>query len=206
MSSAIVAGTPNQREVRKEATRRKVYESAMAVFRRDGIAAARVEDIVRLAGVSRGTFYFHFATKEHVILELFAEQEAGILAALAALPEDAPLREVLERLSLCFEENWGSEAVLMFEAGPIALRSAGRNAPAAPGTYPVLDQLIVRMQRLGCPEAASGVSPQLAATLFLFDLLVGTIGWSRYRHVPLGSVLQSIVELFIRGLRTSYAH
>ncbi len=62
--------TPNGREVKRQETRQRVYAAAVAEFRRAGMAAADVAVIAREAGVARGTFYFHFPTKEHVLAEL----------------------------------------------------------------------------------------------------------------------------------------
>src|SRR5205085_7825923 len=60
---------PSKRDLQREETRHKLYEAALEVFRRDGVAAARIDDITRAVGTSRGTFYFHFPTKEHVLVE-----------------------------------------------------------------------------------------------------------------------------------------
>ena len=68
MTSARVK--PSGREAQRLATRQRVYEAAMAEFKRTGVADADVGAIVTAAGVARGTFYFHFATKEHVLEEV----------------------------------------------------------------------------------------------------------------------------------------
>ncbi len=60
----------------------------MAEYRRVGLDAARVEDIVAAAGVSWGTFFHYFPTKEDVLLEagavvcqaFAAAAEAGLAA------------------------------------------------------------------------------------------------------------------------------
>jgi TetR/AcrR family transcriptional regulator, fatty acid metabolism regulator protein len=62
---------PRQR--RAVATRRRVYEAAMAEYARVGLEAARVEDIVAAAGVSWGTFFHYFPAKEDVLLDAAAE-------------------------------------------------------------------------------------------------------------------------------------
>ncbi|MGH3296389.1 MAG: helix-turn-helix domain-containing protein, partial [Trebonia sp.] len=61
---------PNGRAVRRRETRERVYTAAVTEFRRVGMAAADVSVITGEAGVARGTFYFHFPTKEHVLAEL----------------------------------------------------------------------------------------------------------------------------------------
>jgi AcrR family transcriptional regulator len=62
---------PRQR--RAVATRRRLYEAAMAEYARVGLETARVEDIVAAAGVSWGTFFHYFPAKEDVLLDAGAE-------------------------------------------------------------------------------------------------------------------------------------
>lgn len=57
---------------------RKICEAAAAVFLRDGYAAATIEEVARLAGMSKRTLYEHFASKT----DLF---EATVSATLAPL-------------------------------------------------------------------------------------------------------------------------
>jgi AcrR family transcriptional regulator len=49
----------------------------VAAIKRSGRAGADVSAIVAAAGVARGTFYFHFPTKEHVVVELERNEEAA---------------------------------------------------------------------------------------------------------------------------------
>ena len=73
---------PRQR--RAVETRQRLYEAAVAEYERVGIDAARVEDIVEVAGVSWSTFFDYFPRKEDVL------QEAGVgmAVALAKAVED----------------------------------------------------------------------------------------------------------------------
>src|SRR5271170_1853245 len=71
------------REVQRQQTRQRVYAAALAEFKRTGMAAADVGDIATAAGVARGTFYFHFPTKEHVLAELERHEEARLVAQLS---------------------------------------------------------------------------------------------------------------------------
>lgn len=60
---------------------RKLLDAAMVVFARRGYHAARVDDIVKVARTSHGTFYLYFSNKEDLLRALVAE--AGeVVAAL----------------------------------------------------------------------------------------------------------------------------
>jgi AcrR family transcriptional regulator len=74
---------PRPRQRRALATRRRLYEAAMAEYGRVGLDAARVEDIVAAAGVSWGTFFHYFPAKEDVLLDAAAEVSQAYSAALA---------------------------------------------------------------------------------------------------------------------------
>ena len=70
------------REAQRLQTRQRVYDAAVAEFKRVGMADADVAVIAKEAGVARGTFYFHFPTKEHVLAELERHEEARLAAQL----------------------------------------------------------------------------------------------------------------------------
>ncbi|MEV7020217.1 ScbR family autoregulator-binding transcription factor [Streptomyces sp. NPDC093991] len=58
-------------------TRRAVLEAAATVFAEHGYTAARVADILKTAGVTKGALYFHFDSKEALargVLEIQADQ------------------------------------------------------------------------------------------------------------------------------------
>src|ERR1700730_10763178 len=66
------------REAKRLQTRERLLGAAIAEFARAGIAEADVSAIVAAAGVAHGTFFFHFPTKEHVLLELERREEDRI--------------------------------------------------------------------------------------------------------------------------------
>jgi AcrR family transcriptional regulator len=87
------------REVRRLETRTRLFDAALAEIGRSGLAGADVSAIASTAGVVRGTFYFHFPTKEHVLVELERNEEASIVAELdAAQTENTDLVSVLSML------------------------------------------------------------------------------------------------------------
>jgi TetR/AcrR family transcriptional regulator, repressor for uid operon len=80
---------PSAREARRLQTRERILGAAIAEFKRSGMAGADVSAIVTAAGVAHGTFYFHFPTKEHVLLELEHREEARIATEFARFVQEA---------------------------------------------------------------------------------------------------------------------
>jgi AcrR family transcriptional regulator len=109
--TAQVNEKPRGRQARRLETRQRVYDAAMAEFRRSGVADADVGAIVSAAGVARGTFYFHFPTKEHVLEEVERNLVVRLANDLARFVANAPdlwstLSEVV-RLVLAAESRLG---------------------------------------------------------------------------------------------------
>ena len=82
VESMAVVDKPSAREAKRLQTRERLMGAAIAEFKRSGMAAADVGAIVTAAGVAHGTFFFHFPTKEHVLLELERREEERIAKQL----------------------------------------------------------------------------------------------------------------------------
>ncbi|XVQ14947.1 TetR/AcrR family transcriptional regulator [Spirillospora sp. CA-255316] len=82
------------RTSRGRQTRAHLVEAAKAVFERDGFLHARIADICDAAGVSHGSFYTYFISKEEIFKEVADSVELDLLA-LDPAPADAdPVQRV----------------------------------------------------------------------------------------------------------------
>ena len=104
------------REVRRLETRARLFDAALAEIGRSGLAGADVSAIASTAGVVRGTFYFHFPTKEHVLVELERNEEARIVAELDAAQSE--IDDLVSVLSLLVRHVVAAECRL----GPVVFR------------------------------------------------------------------------------------
>lgn len=78
--------------------RQQILEGARKVFHESGFDAASMNDIARVAGVSKGTLYVYFENKERLFLELIAEEKRADLWPIVSLdPEDHDISAVLNR-------------------------------------------------------------------------------------------------------------
>lgn len=71
-------------------TRERLLGAAIGEFRRSGVDKADVRAIASAAGVAPATFYFHFPTKEHVLIELEHREEERIAGDLTRVFADSP--------------------------------------------------------------------------------------------------------------------
>jgi AcrR family transcriptional regulator len=91
--------TTSRREQQRAETHERIFQAAVAEFRRVGFSDAQIPRIAAEAGVVRGTFYFHFPSKEHVLLELSARYQLRVVEALRRLRgAGVSLRQVLDSL------------------------------------------------------------------------------------------------------------
>src|SRR5881275_2706335 len=86
MSSAAGGAPAQLRALRAQGRRtmRKLLAAGMKVFDERGYQAARVDDVVKAARTSHGTFYLYFANKE----DLFRVLAEDCVAAMEALADD----------------------------------------------------------------------------------------------------------------------
>jgi TetR/AcrR family transcriptional repressor of nem operon len=74
---------------RQHQSRTKLLEAALAVFRTKGYAATTVDDICAKAGVTKGSFFHHFKSKEDLVLSAVAYWNEWTGAAFASAPYHA---------------------------------------------------------------------------------------------------------------------
>lgn len=99
------------REEVAESQRERLLSATVEVVGSEGYAATTVSKILRLAGVSRETFYANFANKTEALAAAHrAESDAlrdDILAAQRALPADAAPLERIDSAVGCYLERLG---------------------------------------------------------------------------------------------------
>ena len=173
--------------------------AAIAEFKRSGMAEADVGAIVAAAGVAHGTFFFHFPTKQHVLLELERREEERIAKQLARYAESsrdlsAVLNEAV-RLVLGMERRLG--AVLFKDF--LALHFSQTRPADESNEHPVIvrvAQEIERAQQSG--RVAADVNPMNSAVFFLlglYALLTTTHDWPTQ-----GAMLDDYVARTLRGI------
>jgi AcrR family transcriptional regulator len=70
MTNETIAQLPPRWQRRPEARAGEILDAAQAVFGEHGFARTRIDDVARLAGVSKGTVYLYFDSKEALFREM----------------------------------------------------------------------------------------------------------------------------------------
>ncbi len=88
-----------RRKLKGAATKNTIYETAEKLFALHNFNDVSVNDIVRAAGVSKGTFYVHFESKDALIASFIEDYvkkvDFGYRAHLDALPPDLSTPQML---------------------------------------------------------------------------------------------------------------
>ncbi|MCK0176439.1 TetR/AcrR family transcriptional regulator [Mycolicibacterium sp. F2034L] len=192
----------SERGRKGEQTRERLLGAAIAEFQRDGMAAADIGAIVAAAGVAHGTFFFHFPTKEHVLVELEIREQQRMAAELARFygkPHDvrATLTKTVEILE-ALERRLGSRLFRDF----LALHFSTRRPPSEEwAVHPVIVAVIEELGRArDRGEIPAEVDVMLVGISFLAGLyaLLITLPESREVRAP---VLDEYVTTYMYGLR-----
>lgn len=81
----------------KHDSRTRLLEAALHVIRVKGFTATRVEDVCQAAGLTKGSFFHHFATKEELAVAA-AEHFAAMAESIFSVAPYRSLADPLERL------------------------------------------------------------------------------------------------------------
>ena len=84
---------PNKHQKRTEATKRKLLQSALRIFARDGFEAARIDEIAAAAGYTRGAFYAHFQSKEDLFFAMLESESRRNIERLSKALESCTTEE-----------------------------------------------------------------------------------------------------------------
>jgi TetR/AcrR family transcriptional regulator len=75
----------------------QIIDAALDVFSEQGFAAAKLDEIARRAGVSKGTIYLYFTSKEDLFKAVVNDTIGAQLRSAAQVPQPASASEALER-------------------------------------------------------------------------------------------------------------
>jgi AcrR family transcriptional regulator len=201
-----VGRVPKIAERARAARREQIIGAGLACFARSGYHATTMADVAAQAGVSKGTPYLYFDTKEALFLALHEEWDCGagqrVDAAIAALPDavrGSP-RRVLHAVAAAIAAHVTAEPQtcrVLMEARALAahepvIAAAVRAVDAR--THQQLEGLIAAGVSAG--EWPEGTDPVLAARLFT----AGLYGLMAQWHLAPGSFSWDAAAVALAGV------
>jgi AcrR family transcriptional regulator len=176
-----VVDKPSAREAKRLQTRERLMGAAIAEFKRSGLAAADVGAIVAAAGVAHGTFFFHFPTKEHVLLELERREEERIakqLGRYVACERDlSSIFEETVRLIVGLERRLGAALFKDFLALHFSQTRPADESTEHPVIVTVATEIEQARERGRVDADVTAMNSAVFFLLGLYALLTTTHNW-----------------------------
>ena len=178
-------------------TRQRLYDTALQAFRERGYEAVQVEDIVRAAGVARGTFYLHFQNKEDLLKTFRATVEERIRERLEELPRPRSPRELVHRVTEALLSTRGS-ATSARELVALAFRTPPEHDWNQNPYFAPITRWVAHFQQRG--ELRTDLSAEEITGLFatsFFGTLLGPAAPRRGRR----RAIECLGDVFLDGVR-----
>jgi AcrR family transcriptional regulator len=194
---------PKITEAKRESRRQQILDAALTCFSRDGFHATTTADIVRESGVSQGTLYLYFATKDDIVVALADDrhQREAFLTALAQSEPD-PVHGLFLMIEL-YGKSLGDPRRI--EGGRVgiqgwaeALRNPRIHESVTGGIATVraaIARLVERGQRSG--EMRADLDPDAAARIMIatFQGLILQASWGeRIDLTAIGRLMRRMIE------------
>jgi len=197
---------------RKEARPAELTAAALELFVEKGFAATRLDEVAARAGVSKGTLYLYFESKEDLFKAVIREGLLPLLAEgeelMASMP--GPASELFKAIVMRWWEIVGEGPI---GGIPKLIFAEARNFPEIARFY--ADEVIERGKRLFVAVFQRGIDsgefrpfdPNTLVHLVISPLIMRVI-WKHsldccgVTNVPIDAYLREYLELTLRGLRS----
>lgn len=104
---------PRKKQLRGEKTREKILKMSLKLFSEKGYDKVTVDEIVKISGTSKGSFYQHFSAKSDIFLVRFTEVDDYYREVFQSFPDDMDANEKLftfiRKLMRFLEEEMGKD-------------------------------------------------------------------------------------------------
>jgi AcrR family transcriptional regulator len=187
-----------------EATRKAILDTALRLFSQRGFHATTVQAITEGAQLTKGAFYHHFVSKEHVLQEIHAEYAVEMVAGAREVMADTSLtpveqlRSIITRAVIALGRHHLHVAVFYQEFRFLSGKEYANIRQLHDEQESVLFHVIERAQAAG--EVRADVDPQL-----LIFSISGITAWIYTWYDPKGKraledIAESIADIILKGV------
>ncbi len=197
----------SEREAFYEARRTALADVALKLWAERGFDQTSVEAIARESGISKGTFYLYFESKDALLLEVMRRN--SLIPNVLALIEDLGSRSLEEAVHGFVRGAWRHlcehrELVLVvLRELPTHLEQARQivERVIVPSNTALASYLESRIPSERAREISSIISVRALMGMILVTFISQEIlGAGRLLPVPEAEITKTIAELFLRGV------
>ncbi|MDD2418747.1 MAG: TetR/AcrR family transcriptional regulator [Oscillospiraceae bacterium] len=197
------------RKLKAEATKEKIYKSAVKLFSQNDYNQVTVDAIVKAAGVAKGSFYVHFASKDALITTIINDHvsvaDTDYQAFLDTFNEDASAETILISLigsisDELIDKIGCGKMKAVYKAQITKDVDTGAVMGYNRALYKMLSEVLDRGMQKG--EFKSGLSHDIIARHFMLAIRGLTYEWCiRYPEFDLKTQALEHFEILINGLK-----
>ena len=196
---------------RSRRTRHELVRAALALWTErgfeHGIEDTTVEEIAQAAGVTKGTFYFHFAHKEDILLEMGVETAQAMMREVElGIRGSRPAVEILQgRISsLARRIERAPRGAVVRSVSELSRRA--HEMPAYPTGALTFSTAFATIAAYGAErgEFPAGLDPDDFGAVLQAVTMDTIIRWAKSGSGSLRSVLQLHTDLIVSGATAVY--
>lgn len=148
------AAAPTLRQRRKESRPQELLDAALALFVEKGFAATRAEEVAQRAGVSKGTLYLYYPSKDELFKAVVRRNLSALIAEGQEIAEHytGPTAELIAELLRIWWQRVGNTPAAGIHN---IVWSEVRNFPELAQFYS--DEVIIPADRLFCGCVQRGI-------------------------------------------------
>lgn len=197
-----------RREEKREATRQDILTAARSLFLEKGYDATSVDDLVLAANVAKGTFYYHFNSKDELLhaLQEMVIDEFSSQAREKLTQGSSPLKVLSEFVSEMAKWNEAnsdlSRAVFAEKFSRFSGKTHGNHCAAEEKKrkfVTLIVELITQAQKAG--EVRDDVEPDDLVRVILPPIMFTTATWLFNPEGSLSERLERSLKLVLEGVR-----
>jgi AcrR family transcriptional regulator len=182
-----------------------ILQAASRLFAEKGFKEASIADLSRLSGAAEGTIFYHFKSKEDILVSLLEKVKEDIILEVEKYkrPRGNGLAMVEEGINfyLSLSEKMENEFLLLFRNYPYQLASIHPACrESIEGIYNCFIDMFIESIEAGQKDGSvrQGHSTKLA--LLLFSMINGLVRFDYFNLFPLHTVYSELMEVSQRIL------
>lgn len=183
-------------ERKRRAVRGELSEAALPLLVERGFESVTIDDLARVAGVSRRTFFRYFSSKDDMVFAFLDQWAVRLAADIVARPADedpvAAVHHAFRQLTIAYEDRALVLVRLVRETPALRQQERINREHLRSAVVTAL------ARRLGVDEEGS-LRPQILATIAFAPLDAAMLAWFTSRsNQEIGTLLDEALDTFNR--------